>query len=221
MGELNSQVIVGLTATVKRNPRQGWIRAGKLASDEATQLIIDLQKIVAEQKNHLDTLSNNAPDDTETLSQGEDEIEIEFKVSYSHKGGLDWGDPDRMISDTFKPKVSWNNLFGAAAPNLTEPQKDTKVRADIARYLRDTHNNEISELHPDYTVNSASINETLFQTIRVQLTALGLIESKMSVIKLEHGAEKQIRLLELTPYGRSQLVKIRAIYKEQPALAAK
>lgn len=212
--ELQSQVILGLTATVKRNPRQGWIRAGKLASEEATQQIIKLQKLVEKQRNQLDEITTSAPEGIENLSQGDDEIEVEFKVSYTLEY-VEYRHPERTVRERFKANVSWKELFGAIAPNLTEPQKDTKVRTDIARYLRERHDQEICEKHPDYKANTASIGESLFQTIRIQFSALGLIESKLGVIKLENGAEKQVRHIELTPYGRSQLVRIRAIYRDQ------
>ncbi len=55
--------------------------------------------------------------------------------------------------------------------------------------------------------------EHLFQTIRVQFLALGLIESHTGSVKAHGGAEKTFRFSQLTDDGRTELVKVRAIYK--------
>ena len=211
--ELRSQVILGLTATVKRSPGQGWVRAGKLASNEASQEILELQKLVAQQKAEIENLIKAAPIGTENLAQGKDILEIEFKVTYSlERAG--WDNPDRTLREKFKTKVTWNELFGSIAPNLTEPQRDSKVRADIARFLRERQDQEISEFHQTHKPTTAAIGETIFQTIRLQFSALGLIETRAEKVKNEKGVEKDVRYLELTSYGRSQLLKIRAIYRD-------
>lgn len=212
--ELKAQVVLGLTATVKRTPRQGWIRAGKLASDEAAQKILDLQQRIAEQKEQLERLSHAPPVGTEYLAQGDDLLEVEFKVTYTLPG-TGYHNPDRTIRERFVREVTWKEIFGAIAPNLTEPQRETKVRSDLARFFRERFDEEISKLHEDRTPATATIGENLLQTVRVQLSALGLIEAQQLVIKGEHGKEREARFVELTPYGRSELIRVRAIYRSE------
>lgn len=210
--ELKAQVIVGMTATTKRHPRKGWIRAGGLASEEASRQILELQKVVAEQNALISRVSTSPPEGVENLSQGDDEIEIEFKVTFQLIGGA-WDHPERIIRDRYKTRVTWNQLFEAFAPNLTEPQRETKVRSDIARYLRERHDREFGEKHPDYNPTSSTISETMFQTIRLQFTALGLISSEMRTVATDKEKEREARFCVLTPYGQAHLVKIGAIYR--------
>jgi hypothetical protein len=208
--ELQAQVILGLTATLKRNPRPGWVRANALASAEANRQIIELQNRLAEQKEQLERLVLSPPAGTERLAAGDEKIAVEFKVTLTIASGR-WDHPNRSIRDVFKTTVTWDQLFGAIAPNLTEPQRDLKVRNDVARFLREHCEKEIRKKHPKYLPTSSSITEGLFQTIRLQFMALGLIECRVESVKSERGTEKDVRYCELTPYGRSQLLKIRAI----------
>ena len=44
--ELKAQLILGLTSTIKRHPSEGWVRAGALASDEATARLSNFTQLL-------------------------------------------------------------------------------------------------------------------------------------------------------------------------------
>ena len=134
-------------------------------------------------------------------------------------GRYDYQDPDRLLRETFKVKVTWDELFGAFAPEFLEPTRDTRMKAGIARFLRDQFADEVRAKHPKYTPTSASISETLFQTLRLQFSALGLIQCRTET-RQGKDQEKDVRVCVLTPYGRQHLLQVKAIYRNREATAS-
>jgi hypothetical protein len=211
--ELKAQLILGLTATIKRHPAEGWMRASALTSEEASRQIIELHAIIDRQKQELERLSFAPPEGTEDLAQGDDEFELVFNVTFTRNGAR-YDDPHPLVRQTFKVKVSWNDLFGAFAPEFLEPTRDSKMKAGIACFLRDRFADELRERVPKYIPTSSSISETLFQTLRLQFSALGLITCQTET-RHAKDEEKDVRVCVLTPYGRQHLLRVRAIYKKQ------
>lgn len=212
--ELESKVVLGLIATVKRSPQQGWVRAGKVASAEANQQIVELQNQLADYRDKLDQLSLSAPVGSENLCQDDDTLELGFKVTYSEENRDYRKPPKENFREKFYAVLSWNQLFGAVAPHLTEPLTDTKFRSHVAKFLREDYDDTVYNKHAGFRPTASTISENLFQTIRVQFVALGLIQTfSKSVIKKD-GSEVELRFCELTDYGMAQLFKTRALYRE-------
>lgn len=209
--ELKAQLILGLTAATKRFPAEGWVRASALASEDANRQIVELRAIVDKQNQDLQRMATTPPEGTESLAQGEDVIDVEFNVSFTHPGRT-WGDPDRTARRIFTGPVTWNELFGAFAADFLEPNRDSKMKSGIARFLRDKYAEACQKELPNYAPTSSSISETLFQTIRIQFSALGLLECRMET-RQSDGDDKDVRVCVLTPYGQQQLLKVKAVYK--------
>lgn len=113
--------------------------------------------------------------------------------------------------------MSWNELFGAFAPNLVNPMPETKVRANIIGLIKEKAH-KLKNQNKDYTLSYTKISESLFQTIKVQFKALGLIDLQTERRVSEKGYglkdEKDIPMWELTPIGKTHLYKVKAIYRE-------
>ncbi|MBI4949756.1 MAG: DUF4062 domain-containing protein [Deltaproteobacteria bacterium] len=210
--DLKAKVIVGLTLAIKNTPAQGWVRAGSLASEEANRQIVELLQKIEKQSEEIEHLRITPPEGAEKLAQGSDSLSLDFKVTFT-KDKAKWNDPDRTFRITHTANVSWDELFSSVAPEFLDPTQDTKMKSGIARFLREKCETEFSDKYPDYSATGSSISETHFQTIRVQFLALGLIKCHTEQ-RLSDDKEKDVRVCELTPLGKNQLIKVKAIYRD-------
>ncbi len=208
--ELKTRVVLGMTAAIRRCPMQGWVRTGALSSQEASEEIIRLRKTVDQQREQLERIGATPPEGAEHLSQGDDLFAVDFDVTLS-KDTSDWRDPKRIVRETQSVSVTWDALFGAFASNLIHPWPETKIRSDIARYLKERAGDSL-QVRPRYTVSHISISDSAYQTLKVQFLALGWIETHVERRETKTG-EKDISVCELTPLGRRQLYKVKAIYR--------
>ena len=204
--DLKSEVIIGLTTAIKRNPKEGWIRSGAIASEEATREIIQLQKVVTKLQNEIDRLNSNPPPGSEKLAQGNDTYAFEGKFTLNSEDYLSEKDI-RII------KLTWNEIFLAVAPILINPTPETKMKTAISRKARIKMEGSLKKDYPNHSISHLTINETLFQNMKVQLLALGLIENT-TVTRSTNGVEKDIPICKLTDLGKQTLIKLNAIYRE-------
>jgi hypothetical protein len=210
--DLRAQVIVGLTAAAKRHPAEGWVRAGMITAG-ASQEILELKKTIESQQLQIERLGQSPPVGSELLAQGADLIEVEYRVTIA---------PEGLYTRTEEPKkvmrkvsVTWDELFGSFAPLLTSATPEKHMKSQIVRFLREKDDVEIKAKRPGYTVSAGWISDELFQTIKVQFTALGLIESASTKLpRKEKKAEgDDVRGCVLTPLGFSHMVRVKAIMK--------
>ena len=110
--ELKSQLILGLISETKRRPATGWVKSNSLASDSANEKIVHLQEQVEILERRLEVALTNAPEGTEELSQGNDQIELRVKVNYSNSS-LPYHHADRKYSIEYTAGATWNELLGA------------------------------------------------------------------------------------------------------------
>ncbi len=210
-GDLKAQVILGLTSAIKRHPAQGWVRAGALSSEEASKEILELRRVIDRQREELERLSLTPPEGAERLAQGKDLFTINFKVILTKERAA-WGDDDRIRRISQSCEVNWDDIFGAFAPNLLNPTRETQMKADIARVAREKAEDELVRENPGYIPTSSSISESVFQTVKIQFLALGLIASHIETRIIDR-TEKAVRVWELTNLGKRYLVAIKAIHR--------
>ena len=214
--DLKAQVIVGLTSTIKKSPAQGWVRAGSLSSAEASQEILDLRRLVDHQREELDRLSSTPPQGSERLAQGSDNFEFEFKVTLT-KDNAAWNARDRLRTAICKAYVTWDELFGACAPTLIHPTRESQMKARIESYLRQKHDLELRSQDKGYHPTHASISDSLFQTIKVQFMALGMLDVRLESKVVGSGRdEKDVPVCQLSALGKRHLVIVKAITRASP-----
>lgn len=211
--DLKVEVVLGLMAATKRAPAQGWVRAGDLAGEEANREIIKLQKIIEKQRDELERINTTAPAGSENLAQGNDLHTIACKTTLK-KDNSSYNDPGKTIHVSGEINVTWNEIFGILGPLLMNPTRETKMRSTLGRLCSDKLLSEISSTHPEYSISLSTVSETVFQTVKVQLLALGLIENNYHVIESETGNKREVAFCELTPFGKRYLIKTTALYKK-------
>ncbi len=207
--ELGAVVSRSLTQLIKRNPRPGWVRAEGLASAEASNEILRLKQQVEEQEKELNRLQLKAPAGAETLAQGSDKYQIEYKLRLidPQKG---YRSPDRASELFLSSSFSWDEIFSSFATYLLVECKEAEIKSAINKMLRVISEASLGSKYPKQNISSALITEECLQTIKVQCSALGLIELRM--VMLEHDLT---RMCQLTPLGEHYLIKIRAIKRSK------
>jgi hypothetical protein len=195
--DLQAKVIQSISAETKRNPREGWVRAGR-ASDPV--VVEKLRQEIDRLRSEVDAARNSPPNDAAKYAGGDDRFEVE--IEYNLRGyGEDEG--------TTKVSVTWDDIFYELGPMLVEEASERRMQARLSA--------ELWKLEPDLFGNQEprkiEVTTDSFETIKVQLLALGLIRKS----DRKHVPSDTNKYWSLTPFGETSMMKLRAIPK--PALS--
>lgn len=183
--DLASKVSLSLDVQKKRHPRIGWVRADKIASDEANSYIIKLKEENQKLKEQINFLSSTPPAGSECYMQGNDLFDIHYTIPINPFGD----DGERL----YFVQKTWNEIFLSVCTLLLKPITEEYILEHLERAL----------LSEEY----ACINKNDFQTILIQLMALKLI--KTDTIKSEYDGVYTYWVL--SQYGRAEMVRLKAI----------
>lgn len=215
--ELGSVVSRSLVQLIKTTPAVGWIRADELPDRDATLELLRLRKQVDDLNTELQRARTTAPKGTEDLAQGDELHTIRYSFAASN--------PDTYQSTnwTGKFQVRWNDMFATIAPLMINEASEPALKKAFNDYVRDQNFAGLrkqKELETQ-TLHQFHIDESDFQTIKIQLRALGIIvrsEKARSVKDTE-------TYWTLTPYGDELMTRLRAIKRtivpDEPPTVAK
>lgn len=182
---LASQVVLSLNSLIKTKPRVGWVKADESASSEANAEILKLRKTIDELNKKLQQYENSEPEGAESLAQGDDEVVLSF---YSQVYGIG------------KVTLTWNSVFALLAPLMIVECSEVNLKNVLDEY---------------YKVNYRGVKGTWlileedFQSVKVQLLALGLIRESTRT----HSTADVNVYWSLTPWGKNRLMITKAIKK--------
>jgi len=197
--ELSGLVSLSLSKTIKTYPAVGWVRAGaddkKLITDllnEMTQLRrrntdLEVEKSLQQltHKNRTPNVENLASLDEEIIIHGKHEL-----YGYS------------SIAQKWECKTTWKELFALISPYLLESPHDGTVRGIL---------NSSFYAQTRQSGTNASMDNQLFQTIKIQLMALGLIDIQY----LKTVATGMALFWLLTSKGRSMMMELRTVKRKK------
>lgn len=189
---LQSCVLQALVNETRKSPQEGWIRARHAADAET---LAKLRAQVAE------LTSIGPPKDVDDLASGD----AEYEVVMFYRANLQ----DRN-QYTHKPLVTWDQLFRESGPVLMQEATERKWREVLKRelmYYADESGKGVEEYY------SSDISNEDFETIKIQLLALGLI--RKGVVKRTPSDTNTY--WALTPYGEAYLMRLRAIRRPKGA----
>ena len=191
---LSGQVVLSLNQLFKTHKRIGWIRSDEKSSAEQNKELLRLREENEKLLEKIKILEENAPEGTDDLCQGDDEFVLQISATVI--------DDDRRYCDfdfdcELEYKMSWNDICKAILPHLVQFCWERNMSTPLEDFI------EAKE--PQYS--HVHINDLSFQTIKVQLIALGLITEAPKV--------KTSKTLEavwtLTKYGTLTLMRIGAL----------
>lgn len=182
---LASQVVLSLNSLIKSKPRTGWVKADKALSSEASGEILRLRKQIDDLSGKIKQLEEKRPEGSELLAQGEEIVVVNSRDA---------------IRNVFKNSFTWNNIISLLSPHMISECSEQD--------LKNAMNNELALLNRDYYA-PINISENSFQTIKVQLLALGIICESTKV----HSTANTNVYWSLTPWGKKQMMNLKAIKK--------
>lgn len=202
--ELGSVVSRSLIMLQKKSPGIGWVRGDLVPTQEASLEILELRKEIERLNNLLNEARTKAPPGTEKLSQGEEEFVIDFKCSSSK------GYEQYSWSPTLQ--TTWDEVFYHVSPIMINEASDLQLRESLNKFISKygDQNLKSSKEGKGHRFRNFTIDEEDFQTIKVQLRALGLISKN----EKNRSIKDTGTYWTLTPYGDSVMNRLRAIEKE-------
>ena len=185
--DLASNVIISLTELVSDNPQLGWSRGNiEDTADLLAQinvLRIEKEKLEEELK-RLENLIDQNNVKFESLARGEDTYIVIAKELF--QGNY----YDASI------KLSWDDIFSTIGPYLFSYVNYIEFGIYLKNGINATHDTEYN-----------FINDNCIQTIKIQLTSLGLIDIK--TLKNVQGDISEF--IGLTEKGKEYLLQIKSI----------
>lgn len=180
--QLGSAVSRSLIQLFNTDPALGWVRADKVASEDARAEILRLRERIEELQDEIKTSRTTPPPDSISLQQDEDEFEVTLSYSVRHEGV--WS---RQSSDL---SVTWTEIFNTIAPHLLTSQSDSELRSLFVSRL--FSNLKETKKTKNTDIQNPVISDGDWYTVAIQLRSLGLIEKDASFAPV---------YWKLTPYG--------------------
>lgn len=194
--ELTGLVALSLSKTIKTYPAIGWVRANEIADPELYKRLSELQRINQELKDSISNPSNNQPEFTEELASLDDTIELKG----THTRWDNYLKKD--VNTEWKIKITWNLLFSTISPYLLNHPNDSKAKSIFSKAIYDLTEEAISR-------GTATLNDQDYQTIKLHLKAIDLIEIRF--LKTKEGG--MALFWNLTDKGEKLMIELRSIKK--------
>ncbi|VXB80330.1 conserved hypothetical protein [Pseudomonas sp. 8AS] len=188
--ELPGLVALSLSKTIKMFPATGWIRATAVSNEE---LLGELNELRKENSSLRAELSKAPKPAAAYLIDDIAELDDKFQISgtyYNDYGKREW-----------HSTLSWKEIFTIISPYLSQNPNQEYVKEVLKKAI--IKRDSISD-------RTNSLNDQDFQTIAIQLKALGLIQTKYA--QTVKGG--MAMFWSFTPEGERLMVQLRAIRKK-------
>ena len=195
--DLPGIVALSLSKTIKTYPATGWVRANTITDPDIYREADSLRK----QNHNLTEIINESKQVIEQQKDALATFDDVFIFSGKHRKWDNYSKRD--VNTTWTIETTWGKVFKLISPYLLEHPSDTKMKETISKQLY--------RLTKDATDRGfASIDDQDFQTIKIHLKTLGLIDVKYS--KTTGGG--MALFWNLTDAGNKLLLKLRSVKKE-------
>ncbi len=205
--ELGSVVSRSVIQLIKSTPAVGWVRANELADRDATMELLQLRRRVEELQSELAKARTSAPKGSEGLAQGAESHSLRFSFRARGPGEYAFS----PWSSSFNP--SWNELFSVVAPLMINEAPEEIIKSALDSMVEERNFERLREIDKlkGHALQSFSLHQEDFQTVKVQLRALGLIAKSEKARSVKDPGT----YWTLTPYGDEVMTRLRAIRSNQ------
>jgi len=196
VNNLVSSVIISLNEEISENPQPGWIRGGAYDTTELLGQLNNLRIENEKLKDKVNTLiaeKNDNKAKVEDLACGSEKYTIRGEVYRKNYGGSGY-------YESYSVELSWDEIFSAVGPYLVSSKNYRNFSDELESSINSAYNKHFS-----------SINNDCIQTIKIQLSALGLIDS--SPAKSTGGGI--FEFISLTKKGSNYLLNLKSIKKKE------
>jgi len=192
--------------TQKKHPGIGWIHGDQAISNDATLEILKLRKKVEQLEAKLEESQSEAPKGAEHLAQGEDKFKLPFTFDNT-------GPDNETYNWNWTVTATWNQLFSEVSPLMIHESITSQLRNRISAFAEKKCKNEIikdKEYKGHRRLRNVVVDQSGFETIIIQLSALGLISQSVK----NRSVKDRGTYWTLTPYGVTVMNRLRAVLKE-------
>ena len=189
--ELPGLVALSLTKTMKVYPAVGWVRANNVVSGELISDLNELRKENSQLKSRVFELESRSTIEHDELASLDDTFSLRLR----------WTERSRNIrSERVKRvTVTWKQIFSRISPDLQAHPNDGTVNFKLGQSLY--------RLENPNSDTRVKVDHDDFQTVRVQLSALGLISTNYQ--KTTRGG--MALFWSLTRKGHNTMINIRTV----------
>lgn len=190
--ELPGLVALSLSKTIKMYPAVGWIRADQASNTQLLSELNELRKKKEELETELAQTRKAQVVEIPNLASIDEKIKVFGKYSDYSRGS-------RSTSYYgWELELTWKEIFALIAPHLLSNPSDNTVASKLADVI-------FEKCHKG--VHSASLNNQIYQTIKIQLQALNLV----NVQYLKTTAGGGALFWSLTELGHSMMMSLRTV----------
>ncbi|HVR06653.1 MAG TPA: DUF4062 domain-containing protein [Thermoanaerobaculia bacterium] len=212
--DLGSKVSRSVVKLIKEHPAVGWVRGDIVAADAAMGEILRLRQHIDELERNLMTMRVSAPEGTGNLAQGQDTIAIRVTFSAIDEQAKELDhllDLVPTVHYTHTETVTWDELFAVVSPLLLDELSDQDFKRAIDQFVGKRAILKLLKTKrlEGKKVTRFEVEAEDFQTIKIQLRALGLIAKSGKT----HSIKDTLTYWALTPYGDTVMTRLRAISK--------
>jgi hypothetical protein len=206
--DLGSQVSRSLVKLVKTHPAIGWVRGDQVPSEGATSEILSLRRTIEELEKKLSSVANEAPEGAGLLAQGHDEVSLGYTFVASEDRWVHNGS-----SYSADAVLSWDDIFSSLAPLMIDEADESTMATALNALVRskETPGLKKQKSLKDLNLLEFKVKRDDFQTVKVQLRALGLITKSTK----NRSVKDTATYWTLTAYGDNQLTRLRAIRRSE------
>jgi len=204
---LGSAVSRSLTALITSRPAIGWVRGDQVPEEGATKEILTLRRRIDELQQELEATRVTAPSAAAAFASGDSTVELQYSFFGSPTNSTLDGTDFESYSDH-----SWNEIFANVAPLMIDEASDFEFKSALNSMLMvateaeaERTNNRLKGTY----LSRFKIKEHDFNTVKIQLRALGLITKSTR----SRSVKDQGTYWTLTPYGDNLMTQLRAIRK--------
>jgi hypothetical protein len=210
----------------KRYPATGWIRADGASSQENLAALAKAQAEIESLKSQLQATRTEAPAGTEELAQGDEQFEVPVFASGSYLQNGYRKETGSWVNLVF----SWNRVFGYLGLSMMQDADEPTLKESLAAFAETEYYEELKSAFDERigslkkmsnssvsneSFSDAQINDEDFQTILLQLDALGLIQHS----RRPRSVRDTSNYWTLTPYGHTRLIQLRALQRGTGSIA--
>jgi hypothetical protein len=175
---------------MKTHPAEGWVRAHYATSPEVLNA---LRQQIDDLTRELNANRSAPPEEAEGLAKGQEAFTVRF--TYQLWAGGQLHQYNEQLS------MSWDEIFATIGPAMFDEASEEDIRRQLtAKFLAGKNLPNRGDLRP-------AVNEEDFQTIKVQLRALGLIQKSTR----KRAVRDTQSYWSLTPYGENYAIRLKAI----------
>ena len=109
-----------------------------------------------------------------------------------------------------KLNASWNQVFATLSPALINEASEHRMTTILSSFVGESGLEDLTSRHPEiHKISTVTISRDSFETVKIQLRALGLIEKSVK----QRSLKDTETYWKLTPYGDKIMTQLRAIRK--------